>query len=377
MFGVARDAIVLLDQLKLTGNAKGTAVLTMDPIKGPFTAIELEAIQNSLNEAYASQEIADGPYTLCWLFMALGQRAIQYAGLKICDFYSVVDRDGHESFVLRIPRAKQRNSQSRSAFKERVLGPDLGRLVAKHVAAIREQFANVLPDPDNAPMFPVELDENTPTGFEYHPTSVQIRNILNSTLNRLNVISERTGEKIYITSKRFRMTIGTRAAEEGHGEFIIAELLDHTDTQNVGVYVQSTPAIIERIDKAVAMQMAPLAQAFSGKIIKDASEASLKDDPLSVIRAPSITGTFEGMSSCGKHGFCGFMKPIACYPCPSFEPWLDGPHEQVLEFLLADRERKLNSSGHRLASINDRTILAVAEVVQRCEIARAQKQENL
>jgi hypothetical protein len=35
---------------------------------------------------------------------------------------------------------------------------------------------------------------------------------------------------------------------EGHGELIIAELLDHSDTQNVGVYVQATPEIVESVE---------------------------------------------------------------------------------------------------------------------------------
>jgi len=73
------------------------------------------------------------------------------------------------------------------------------------------------------------------------------------------------------------------------------------------------------------------------------------------------------------HGFCGFLKPVACYTCRSFEPWVDGPHEAVLDHLLAERERLLLTTDSRIASINDRTILAVAEVVHRCEQARREK----
>jgi hypothetical protein len=39
----------------------------------------------------------------------------------------------------------------------------------------------------------------------------------------------------------------------------------------------------------------------------------------------------------------------------------------VLDYLLAERERLLVGTDARIASINDRTILAVAEVVRRCE----------
>jgi hypothetical protein len=162
---------------------------------------------------------------------------------------------------------------------------------------------------------------------------------------------------------------------EGHGELVIAELLDHTDIQNVGVYVQATPEIVERIDRAMAMHLAPLAQAFAGVIIADESEATRKGDPTSRICDPRIDSSMKPMGNCGKYAFCGSLAPISCYTCRSFQPWLDGPHEAVLNHLILERERLLVGSDIRIASINDRTILAVAEVVHRCEAIRAEMRE--
>jgi hypothetical protein len=82
-------------------------------------------------------------------------------------------------------------------------------------------------------------------------------------MESLSAISERTGETMKITPTRLRRTRGTRAAMEGHGVLVIAELLDHSDTQNAGVYVEARPEIVERIDKALALHLAPLAQAFA------------------------------------------------------------------------------------------------------------------
>ena len=194
------------------------------------------------------------------------------------------------------------------------------------------------------------------------------------TLDRLSVVSERTGDFIKVGAKRFRTTVGTRAAQEGHPELVIAELLDHSDTQNVGVYVKATPEIVARIDRAMAMYMAPLAQAFAGKLIEGPAEATRAFDPASEIRAPEITGGFKAMSSCGKAGPCGFLKPIGCYTCGSFEPWLDGPHEQVLEHLLSRRDQQMMTTDPRIASINDRTIYAVAQVVALCAEVKAQRE---
>lgn len=375
--GVSADAVILLKQLTLKGNRKGVATATRDPYTGPFTDMELEALQHALNEAFARKEVELSEYVLAWLVMTLGQRATQYAALKVSDVTKMIDSEGLESFVVRMPRAKTRDSDARGAFKERVLVPEIGRLVIEYAATVRERFRGVLLDVEKAPLFPKEQAEKNVEGYAYHPTAPHIGYILGKTLNRLHVVSERTGDFMNITPKRFRQTIGTRAAEEGHGELVIAELLDHSDTQNVGVYVSSTPAIVERINKTLAMSLAPLAQAFAGKLIAGFSEATRAEDPSSIIRAPSIINSFDGMSSCGKHGFCGFMKPVACYTCSSFEPWLDGPHEQVLEYLLVDRERLLSTTDARIAKVNDRTIYAVAQVVQLCNEVRAERGPSL
>jgi hypothetical protein len=148
---------------------------------------------------------------------------------------------------------------------------------------------------------------------------------------------------------------------------IIAELLDHTDTQNVGVYIEATPGIVERIDRAVALHLAPLAQAFAGVIIENESQATRAGDASSRICDPRFDSTMKPMGNCGKHGFCSSLAPISCYTCSNFQPWLDGPHEAVLSHLISERERLLESADLRVASVNDRTILAVAEVVRRCE----------
>lgn len=167
-----------------------------------------------------------------------------------------------------------------------------------------------------------------------------------------------------ITAVRFRRTIGTRAAEEGYGPLVIARLLDHTDTQNVGVYAANSPAIIERIDRAIAMEMAPLAQAFAGVLVN--GKGSSRDATQRIIDL-RVDRSGAPIGDCGSHGFCSFNAPIACYTCTSFEAWTDGPHEAVLDYLLNQRDRYLRTSDKRIASINDRTIYAVAAVVDACQ----------
>lgn len=366
--GVAADVPFLLNQLTLKGNEKGTATATMDPIKGPFTMVEMEGLQLALNNDYRAKQMGRAEYVLCWLFIAFGQRPKQYAALKVCDVKRERLQNGSFQYVVCMPRAKQQGSGVRGEFKERILSAELGKLTYDYAQIVLQKFAKKLERPEQAPLFPALADHGVP-GLEFHQMAKELSWSLVDALGRLAVVSERTGEPLQVNARRFRQTIGTRAAEEGHGALIIAELLDHSDTQNVQVYVGSTTAMSERIDKAMAMHLAPLAQAFAGKLIDDGSKGSRAFDPLNVIRAPEITNSFEAISSCGKNGFCGFAKPIACYTCISFEPWLDGPHEEVLAYLLRERGR-LMAIDTRIAQINDRTVFAVAEVIQLCEAIR-------
>jgi integrase len=365
--GVSGEVVSLLDGMTLPGNQKGKAVMTMDPLIGPLSDLEVEALQDAVNDAYASGTFDDEDFLLARLFIALGARPSQYASLKVCDVLEESTSQGDRAYFLNMPRAKQRGQRSRTSFKSRALIAALGQPLVVYAKRVCAKYAGVLNDPTHAPLFPERQQTGSADGFEYHQTGAALGRQLKLSLTRLGVVSERTGEEINIAPVRFRRTLGTRAAQEGHGELVIAELLDHSDTQNTGVYVASTPEIARRIDRAVAMTMAPLAQAFKGVLIDDESHAKRGKDLTSRIIDLRIDVTATPMGSCGQYAFCGFMAPIACYTCSHFEPWLDGPHEAVLRYLLGRRDYLMKSTDTRIAAINDRTIYAVAEVIQICE----------
>jgi integrase len=375
--GVSFDTVSLLKQLRLVGNKKGKAVLTLDVKDGPYSDIEWQSIQEAVKTAFKGGAISTEEFLLVNLFMLLGARPIQIAALNLGDIYEISVVRGSTSYLLKVPRAKQRASETRFHMKDRLVVPEIGQLLVEHANELKKQLACSTHGSNEIPMFP--LIRNSPSNSTSSPvrhTSGSISLKFQDAIRSLQVRSERTGEDIKVTATRFRRTIGTRAAAEGHGELIIAELLDHTDTQNVGVYVQSSPAIVERIDRAVAMRMAPLAQAFSGTLIRNESEASRKSDPSSRICDPRIEPSLKPMGNCGKFGYCGLLAPIACYTCANFQPWIDGPHLKVLDFLIQERDRLLETTDHRIASLNDRTILAVAEVARQCAAIQNPSEEN-
>ncbi|TWC47672.1 hypothetical protein FBY04_12736 [Pseudomonas sp. SJZ080] len=371
--GIQDDVVYVLDKKKLRKRETGVAVLTWDPVLGPFTPIEQEGIQDALNDAYASGQLSEEIYLLALLFIALGSRPIQLAALKVCDVVRSAAADGTESFLLLIPRAKQQNPLLRQELKPRALVNQIGRPLFDYAQRVSERFIGEFPDTQQAPLFPLPLQlqylASGPGWGRFHRTSENLRKMLVSALDKLSVRSERTGTVINICALRFRRTLGTNLAREGHGVLVIADLLDHSRTDSAGVYVAATPELAMRIEKATALYMAPLAQAFKGQLIAHEGNAVRGADPSSRIIDLRIDQSAGPMGSCGSFSFCGLNAPVACYTCQCFQPWLDGPHEAVLDFLLEDAKRY---SDGRIAAINDRTMLAVAEVVHLCRSRKEQ-----
>lgn len=376
VLGVTDDAKKFLNNIRLKGNTRGAAVLTMDPHKGPLTNVERSAVQSALNDAFAAGKVSVDNYLLAWLCLLLGQRNIQFAMLKVCDLSEVRKSDGSREYVLKVPRAKQQSSEvRRDQFTERLITPSIGKMLVDYSRIVETSFDGYdvyVSDPSQAPLFPQKRNTRSARpDFHYHTTPQEIGKRVSFVFKTLKIYSERTGEPIKVGPKRLRHTIATSAAREGHGELIIAELLDHSDTQNVGVYVKATPEIVERIDRAVALRIAPLAHAFKGTVIQDESEALRGEDYTSRIVDPRFDEKMRPMGNCGRYGSCSFMAPIACYTCKNFQAWADGPHEAVLSFLVVERERLLKDTDERIATVNDRTILAVADAINQCRELRS------
>ena len=80
---------------------------------------------------------------------------------------------------------------------------------------------------------------------------------------------ERTGESLHINARRFRYTLGTHEQQErGYGEFIIAELLDHSTIKSVGVYVQNHVDNAYKIDKTMGQALTGISCVFRGEVKK-------------------------------------------------------------------------------------------------------------
>lgn len=382
--GISKDVIRLLDGWTLKGNRKGDAVKRMDPIEGPLTDNELQAFNEGAVQAYERNLISLSDLAMCLITSNTGRRPIQISHLCTGDLLLGKNTKDEPFYLINIPRGKQRNG-FRASFKPFALTEELWTVLSAQSKRAIQQVETCLrfdlqeSDRQRVPLFP-DLDTvkmvSSPREFrqllktdKLHIAIAEITDTLKFVADAADICSERTGEILRINARRFRYTTGTRAAREGFGELVIAELLDHSDTQNAGVYIKNIPEHVKRLDEAVGFQLAPYAQAFAGVLVDSEKDAKRGDDPTSRVR----TEEGQGIGTCGEFGFCNANVPIPCYTCMHFQPWLDGPHEEVYHHLLDERERLIEVTGDlQIAAVLDRSILAVAEVIQQCDQRREQ-----
>jgi len=374
--GIPSETLPMMEKWRIKGNEKGYAVQSMCPESGPLTDIEMDGIVSGVLDCYSNGQLDLRDTCYAMILAMTGRRSIQITSLKNKDLLSVGDK-----YYINFPRGKQRYGKWRTAFKKFPIVEDLWLLLQSQAERVKALFNErvsggvSLELARELPLFPAiekydaskSLEELLSGDFLHAPTSA-ITYAMNTVKSQVAVISERTGAITHMNPTRFRYTLGTNLAREGKGEYVIAEALDHSDTQNASVYVRNIPEFVEQIDKAVALQLAPLAQAFRGVLVVNEAAAHRGGDPTS-----RIYSSGGNVGSCGSFGFCGALAPVACYTCAHFQPWLEGPHELVLDQLISERDSVLQATGDpKVASVNDRLILAVSDVVTRCNAMKSE-----
>lgn len=382
--GVSKEVADLLQGWRIQGNEKGAAVAGGCPETGPLTDLEVAALLDWANMALVRKDIAFEDYAYLLTLVMTARRPVQIAALRGRDLVQMAG-EGAPLYRLNIPRAKQRGGRFRGTFRSLAILEDLFLVLrAQHqqsVAAVSEAIGMTLA-PALADEVPIFINRNSLKDIRrvdelqdclagrasdlLHATTVQLWQALQRYARASTARSERTGEFIRLSAARFRHTRGTKLRREGFSAFIIAELLDHSDIQNVKVYTENTAQEAVVINELVGAQLAPFAQACLGKLVYSEREAIRGDDPRS--RVPNDRQ--HAVGNCGNYGFCasGFH---ACYTCYHFQPWVDGPHEEVLADLYAEKDR-VRAAGcpDVVVNANDQLILAVEHCVSMCREAK-------
>jgi hypothetical protein len=322
-----------LQAITAVGNAKGHHVRFRDAVRGPFSPDELLMIRRAIVDGKGTDADRAG----VMLHLELGHNALATIRLKNKDLLRFETSAGI-FYQLDVPRVKKRTAQRET--KRRPISKYLGDLLT----SLRKG------GPDD-PLF---------HWFSSTRAETSARSAMKRFSREAGLVSPRTGKRLLMSPRRFRFTIATHMAEEGASLFHIAEVLDHSDTQNVRVYVETASSITEPVAKATDSALEPLVKRFQGKIVESVGDSQGRLIPAS---APHLEIDFldvGGIGLCGldvrADGLCRLLPPISCYLCPSFAALRDGPHERMLRSI----EGFLENGGQT----NDKRILMQLEDVR-------------
>lgn len=374
----SEQVIMALYDLKPSGISRPCPVESMDPTRGPFTTLETQALFDWVNDAYSNDRLTIERFIYIRLLIATGCRIRQIQQLVFgdIDYYS-------NPPVINMPKAKQNEFEYRSSFQSFALAPDLYNILRVFqrvtLQSLNDERLGVnwnkaLP---NVPLFRTKggdksvvivddsdlylLEKGPNEKFHKHDGSMKA--LLWGLHNDPGFpVSERTGEKIHLGSHRFRHTLATDMSRMGYGPHAIAYALTHKGVGTVGRYIKTSPELAKRIDDKMKSQLSLVINAFQGRLIYDPAEAINSDNVNKRIRSQSGV-----IATCGASGGCHLDAPVSCYTCSKFQPWREGPHEEVLERLKLRQQRAIEATGKNSdAAVSfDRPILAVMHVINK------------
>ena len=354
-----------------------------DPEKGPLhRTLELPLLVEALKHDN-SQDIEHMQQKAALaLSIAFGRNPANLTYLREEDFIDLTPDSEERCFVVRMPRIKKRLLNPRNDFVEEYVELLYANLVSELIeknTTIDVQLMNendVIPNPK--PLFLNRMGNQAALAskdFEnaYNMTSADISSLLKGFVARHKIISPITGELLQISARRLRYTLATSLAMEGISKAELARILDHTDTQHVGVYFEMAGNIVEHIDKAAAKGFSRYLQFFKGTVVENDEEAingSRIDKHLIYVDEENPSDQ-EDIGVCGEDRICHLDPPYSCYLCPKFQPYKHADHEHVLDCLLKNREQKIKEYEHaRLGVQLDDVIAAVAQVTELCSEVR-------
>lgn len=380
-------AVSALYALKTKETFRPCPVESMNPLKGPYTVLETQALFDWANDAFTNDRVSFERFVYIRLLIATGARKRQLQQLVFGDLTNT-----KKGPILQIPKAKQRAFEYRSGFQSCNLSADLYNLLQSYQKLTLKKLQAERPhiDWDKAlPNVPIFRSKGSNYGHaviidapdlnllevgpleKFHCKDGVMTVLLDGTLGDQPLpVSERTGEKIHLGSHRFRYTLGTDLSRMGFGPHSIASVLGHKSIRCVGKYIKTSTEMGKRIDTKMKSELALVVNAFQGRLVANSAEADNGFCSNKIIRSQS-----SPIATCGASGGCQLDAPVACYTCSRFQPWIEGPHKEVLERLQQRQQRAVDAAGENCneAISFDRPILAVMQVIHKIEVKKRQK----
>lgn len=351
------------------GNRKGQAVRNLDPEKGPYDDTEIKLIRDALADELGTLE----QRITVQLFLELGVRPIVLPILRgkhfRCEELQVVNPGGDTGiksyYQIRVPTVKRRAARI-SAWTWRPVSDRLG----DEIESVRST------DEDLLLPWLSEVSWDTTNSWIKHFRDdthyLRIADDLKDWASEANLFSPRTGRPLHLTPRRFRYTLATNAAIEGASRAEIATLLDHSDLQNVDVYVDASSVVLNRMQEDGAFDFFDdVVDLFRGEIADtDTTDLPSEHIPGSAPHLDGLSNVTGTVGACRKDSPCSLAPPLSCYTCPLFTAFRDAPHDRVASALREEIQSVKKSVDRRIPQQLIATYQAVEQLRKRLDEGR-------
>ena len=283
----------------------------------------------------------------------LGARNIQVIRLQFKHFGQ--SSDG--SYYLDVPRAKQRGSQNNNVLKRRPITKSLGLLISD----LRNKYNSSINEEISEDWFMIcNLKSNKGPDCTSLPTGIRVTS--HTYRSKRVAIEGKLELGFVVTNRRLRKTFCTQLIAKGTPLKVVAELMDHSDLQQLEVYYRHTHHIAKKLNDVLKEEASDIIDAFKGKVIKleDVTQQGQQ------IFAPTKQQKLHLIGSCGSGSPCSLNPPLSCYSCSSLEAFEDADHKGVVENFVS-QSKEVFGDKHAVEILQHDDYLAASRFVQMLE----------
>jgi integrase len=333
-----------------TDIGKGLDVIMEIPGRGPLTLKEERFFISTLNtvspETLSINQLQGLVSLKC--SQVLGVRSIQVMKLTFSD----LQMSDQGVYTLKVLRAKQKGVANNNVYKKRPITKSLSRLIL----SLKSRYEDIL-ETEISGDWPIVADYNGRTG-RLVKQRVKITTINNLT----NQFRSAVGLGFKVTNRRLRKTFCSRLIAKGVSMSVVAELMDHSDLQQLDVYYRQSHEIAEKLEQVLRNEAADIIAVFAGKVVARDNVSQRGQ----AIFAPSTHLNLVEIGSCGSEKPCSLQPPLSCYGCYSLEAFEDVDHKAVIDSMVGEMKKNFGDT-HAINILQDKIFLDASKIADMFE----------
>lgn len=324
-----------------TDKGKGLDVIMEIPDRGPLTIKEERIFISTLNSVSPDTLNTHALQGLVSLkcSQVLGIRNIQVIKLTFADL-QISDKG---VFTLRVLRAKQRGRANNDVYKLRPITKTLATLIS----LLKARYEDILGK---------RITDDWPVISDYYSISGKLVK-QQIKITKTTFITEQfmiaAGLDFKVTNRRLRKTFCSRLIAKGTPLPVVAELMDHSDLQQLEVYYRQSHKIAEKLEQVLRNEAADIIDVFTGKVVTSDNVSQRGQG----IFAPSNHLNIVQIGSCGSATPCSLQPPLSCYNCSSLEAFEDVDHKAVIDTMIEEVKTSFGDS-HAINILQHKNFLA-------------------